>query len=86
MAILFLCANLVEGIKRNIYECEMIFKFGPLVQEMWLKIFNLLALIAILFNGVEPFVQFIRGHYLLGTFMRNYSKLGPVVQEMLLLF
>ena len=47
---------------RNIY--VNYFEFGQVVQgEMPLKYFISSSLVAMLFSGAGPFVQFCRGHY-----------------------
>ena len=52
-----ICANLLEGIKRN--NSVNYFEFGSVVQEqMLLKDFLSGALATLLFGGAEPFIQF----------------------------
>ena len=43
--------------------CEIIFSFGQRFRRCHLKDFLPGALVALLFGGVEPFVQFQRGHH-----------------------
>ena len=55
--------------------------FGPVVQEMsFIDIFLSRAQAALLFSGLEPFVQFWKTASC-GTILRNYFEFGPMVQE-----
>ena len=46
-------------------------------EEMLFEDFSILAMVAILFCRMEPFVQFWQ-RALRETFVRNYFKFGPV--------
>ena len=60
------CANLVEGIIRNI--CEIVFNSCHWLRRCHLKIFLFLALVAILFSGANLCLWI-------------YIEFGPVLKE-----
>ena len=61
--------------------CEIILNFGQWFGSRWcLKYFLSGALVAPLFDGAEPFMQFWK-RASWGTFMWSYMKFGPVVQK-----
>ena len=72
--------NFIRGYYEDKF-CEIILNLGQWFRRCHLKDFSSGALAALLFSGVEPFVQFWK-RASWGTFMWSYIKFGPVVQEM----